>query len=416
MTGKTIVDNTPRTYYNVGEKRHRKEKSPMNDLHISDSVRYIGADDTTIDLFESQYPVPNGVSYNSYLILDEKIAVMDTVDRRAADRWLENMDAQLQGRSPDYLVIQHLEPDHAGSIGLLLEKFPEMQMVGNAKTFSMLPKYFPGGWADRSVTVKEGDTLPLGSHTLTFVMAPMVHWPEVMVSYESGEKLLFSADGFGTFGALSSGESWDAEAARYYFNIVGKYGVQVQALLKKAAGLDIRTICPLHGPVLREDLGHYLGKYDLWSRYEPEEPESVLLAYASIHGNTAQAAGKMKEILEKKGCPRVAFIDLCRQDQAVAVEEAFRCGRAVFMSPTYDGGLFPAMDHFMAHLRDKTWRKRKAAVIENGSWAPAAAKVMRGYLEAMKDIELCPTVHTIQGAVKDCDAAAMEQIAAELLS
>ena len=387
----------------------------MSQHHISDAVRYVGVDDTTIDIFESQYPVPDGVSYNSYLILDEKIAVMDTVDRRAADRWLENMDAQLQGRSPDYLVIQHLEPDHAGSIGLLLEKFPEMQMVGNAKTFSMLPKYFPGGWADRSVTVKEGDTLPLGSHTLTFVMAPMVHWPEVMVSYESGEKLLFSADGFGTFGALSSGESWDAEAARYYFNIVGKYGVQVQALLKKAAGLDIRTICPLHGPVLRENLGHYLGKYDLWSRYEPEEPESVLLAYASIHGNTAQAAARMKEILADKGCPKVAMADLCRDDQSEAVEGAFRYGRMVLMSPTYDGGLFPAMDHFMAHLRDKTWRSRKVALVENGSWAPSAARHMRTYLEAMKDVCLCPTVHTIQGAVKDCDAAAMEQIASELL-
>lgn len=388
----------------------------MKDKKITDSIYYVGADDKTIDLFESQYVVPNGVSYNSYVILDEKIAVMDTVDPRAGEEWLAQIEEVLAGRTPGYLVISHLEPDHAGNIQKIAEKYPDMQLVGNPKTFAMLPQFFDMDVSGRCVTVKEGDTLSLGSHTLTFVMAPMVHWPEVMVSYESSEKILFSADGFGTFGALSSGESWDAEAARYYFNIVGKYGVQVQALLKKAAGLDIRTICPLHGPVLREDLGHYLGKYDLWSRYEPEEPESVLLAYASIHGNTAQAAGKMKEILEKKGCPRVAFIDLCRQDQAVAVEEAFRCGRAVFMSPTYDGGLFPAMDHFMAHLRDKTWRKRKAAVIENGSWAPAAAKVMRGYLEAMKDIELCPTVHTIQGAVKDCDAAAMEQIAAELLS
>ena len=386
----------------------------MFDVRISDAVRYVGVDDDSIDLFEGQYPVPNGVSYNAYVILDEKTAVLDTVDRRATERWLQNLERELEGREPDYLVLHHLEPDHAGSVGALLEKYPQLTLVGNAKTFAMLPKFFD--WSGRSLTVKEGDVLTLGEHTLTFFMAPMVHWPEVMVSYESQEKILFSADGFGKFGTLSAQEPWEGEARRYYCNIVGKYGASVQALLKKAAGLDIRTICPLHGPILRENLGRYIEKYDLWSRYVPEEPESVLVAYASIHGNTAQAARKMKDILERKGCPRVAFIDLCRQDQAVAVEEAFRCGRAVFMSPTYDGGLFPAMDHFMAHLRDKTWRKRKVAVIENGSWAPAAAKVMRGYLEAMKDVCLCPTVHTIQGAVKDCDAAAMEQIAAELLS
>ena len=388
----------------------------MSDIHISDAVRYVGADDTTIDLFESQYPVPNGVSYNSYVILDEKIAVMDTVDRRATAQWLENLETVLDGRKPDYLVIQHLEPDHAGSIGLLAERYPNMTLVGNAKTFSMLPKFFPALAAAPALTVKEGDTLPLGSHTLTFVMAPMVHWPEVMVSYESSEKILFSADGFGTFGALSAGQSWEKEAARYYFNIVGKYGAQVQALLKKAAGLDIRTICPLHGPVLRENLGFYLDKYDRWSRYEPEEKDAVLVAFATIHGNTAQAAGKMKEILERRGCGRVALVDLCREDQAVAVEEAFRCGKLVAMSPTYDGGLFPAMDHFMAHLRDKTYRSRTVALIENGSWAPSAAKHMRAYLEAMKDVTICPTVHTIQGAVKEADVAAMERIADEVLA
>jgi len=386
----------------------------MIDLHVSDTVRYTGVDDTTIDLFESQYPVPNGVSYNSYVILDEKVAVMDTVDRRGAVEWLAKLEKELAGRTPDYLVIQHLEPDHAGSIGLLAGKYPEMTLVGNAKTFQMLPRFFPGEWSGRTLTIKEGDTLNLGSHMLTFVMAPMVHWPEVMVSYESSEKILFSADGFGTFGALSSGQSWDKEAARYYFNIVGKYGAQVQALLKKAAGLDIQTICPLHGPVLREDLGHYISKYNQWSRYDPEEPDAVLVACASIHGNTAHAAGKMREILERRGVKTV-LVDLCREDQAIAVETAFRYGKAVFMSPTYDGGLFPPMDHFMAHLRDKTWRKRKVAIIENGSWAPAAAKVMRGYLEAMKEITICPTVHTIQGALKDSDAAAMEQIADELL-
>jgi flavorubredoxin len=387
----------------------------MNDLHVSPAVRYVGADDTSIDLFESQYPVPHGVSYNSYVILDEKTAVLDTVDRRATAEWLDRVAEQLSGRQPDYLVLHHLEPDHAGSAGAFLEKYPDATVVGNAKTFTMLSKYY--AYDDsRTVTVKEGDTLSLGGHVLTFVMAPMVHWPEVMVSYESSEKILFSADGFGTFGALSANRPWIEGAARYYFNIVGKYGASVQALLKKAAGLDIQTICPLHGPVLREDLGYYIGKYDQWSRYEPEEPGAVLVAYASIHGNTAQAARKMAEILEKKGCAKVITMDLCREDQAAAVEHAFRCGRLALLSPTYDGGLFPAMDHFMAHLRDKTWRSRRVAVIENGSWAPAAAKVMRGYLEAMKDVSICETVHTIQGAVKDVDVAAMEKIADELLA
>ena len=387
----------------------------MNDLHVSPAVRYVGADDTSIDLFESQYPVPHGVSYNSYVILDEKTAVLDTVDRRATAEWLDRVAEQLSGRKPDYLVLHHLEPDHAGSAGAFLEKYPDVTVVGNAKTFTMLAKYY--AYDDsRTVTVKEGDTLSLGGHVLTFVMAPMVHWPEVMVSYESSEKILFSADGFGTFGALSANRPWIEGAARYYFNIVGKYGASVQALLKKAAGLDIQTICPLHGPVLREDLGYYVGKYDQWSRYEPEEPGAVLVAYASIHGNTAQAARKMAEILEKKGCAKVITMDLCREDQAAAVEHAFRCGRLALLSPTYDGGLFPAMDHFMAHLRDKTWRSRRVAVIENGSWAPAAAKVMRGYLEAMKDVSICETVHTIQGAVKDVDVAAMEKIADELLA
>ena len=387
----------------------------MNDLHVSPAVRYVGADDTSIDLFESQYPVPHGVSYNSYVILDEKTAVLDTVDRRATAEWLDRVAEQLSGRKPDYLVLHHLEPDHAGSAGAFLEKYPDVTVVGNAKTFTMLSKYY--AYDDsRTVTVKEGDTLSLGGHVLTFVMAPMVHWPEVMVSYESSEKILFSADGFGTFGALSANRPWIEGAARYYFNIVGKYGASVQALLKKAAGLDIQTICPLHGPVLREDLGYYVGKYDQWSRYEPEEPGAVLVAYASIHGNTAQAARKMAEILEKKGCAKVITMDLCREDQAAAVEHAFRCGRLALLSTTYDGGLFPAMDHFMAHLRDKTWRSRRVAVIENGSWAPAAAKVMRGYLEAMKDVSICETVHTIQGAVKDVDVAAMEKIADELLA
>ena len=388
----------------------------MSDVRISDAVRYLGVDDTTIDLFEGQYPVPNGVSYNAYLILDEKIAVLDTVDRRATAQWLQNLERELAGRRPDYLVLHHLEPDHAGSVGALLEKYPDLTLVGNAKTFAMLPKFFPGDWSSRSLTVKEGDTLSLGVHSLAFFMAPMVHWPEVMVSYESREKILFSADGFGKFGALSAREPWESEARRYYCNIVGKYGASVQALLKKAAGLDIRTICPLHGPILRENLACYIEKYDLWSRYVPEEPEGVLVACASIHGNTAQAAEKMRAILEKKGCPKVELMDLCRCDQSRAVEAAFRCGRLVAMSATYDGGLFPPMEHFLTHLRDKTYRNRTVALIENGSWAPAAAKCMGAYLSAMKDITLCETVHTLQGAVKESDLAAMERIADELLA
>ena len=387
----------------------------MKDVFVTDSVRYVGVDDRTIDLFESQYKVPNGVSYNSYVILDDKVAVLDTVDRRATEVWLENLERTLDDRAPDYLVVHHMEPDHAANIQILAEKFPQMQIVGNAKTFNMMKRFFTFDLTGRTVEVKEGSTLSLGSHTLTFVMAPMVHWPEVMVSYESSEKILFSADGFGKFGALSVREDWLCEARRYYMNIVGKYGAQVQALLKKAASLDIQTICPLHGPVLKEDLGFYLGKYDLWSRYEPED-EGVLVAYASIHGNTAKAAAAMQAILEGRGCPKVVAVDLCRVDQAKAVEDAFRYGKMVVMSPTYDGGLFPPMDHFMAHLRDKTYRNRTVAVIENGSWAPAAAKIMRSYLENMKNVTICPTVHTIQGALKDADRAAMEQIASELLA
>ena len=386
-----------------------------NNITISDSIKYLGVDDRDIDLFESQYVVPNGISYNSYLILDDKIAVMDTVDRRKGDEWLRNLETALDGRTPDYLVTLHMEADHASIIAEAMNRYPAMKIVGNAKTFAMTAQFFGSDYADRRVVVCEGDTLPLGTHTLQFVMAPMVHWPEVMVAYEQSEKVLFSADGFGKFGALDTDEDWACEARRYYFNIVGKYGAQVQALLKKAAGLDIQTICPLHGPILKENLGYYIGKYDLWSRYEPED-EGVLVAYASIHGNTAQAAKKFAEILEARGCARVVLADLCRDDQAEAVEDAFRYGRMAVLSPTYDGGLFPAMDHFMAHLRDKTYRNRRVAIVENGSWAPAAAKLMRGYLDAMKDIEICPTVHTIQGAVKEGDITVLEQIAGELLA
>ncbi len=385
----------------------------MIDMHLSDAIRYVGVDDTDIDLFESQYPVPNGVSYNSYVILDEKVAVMDTVDRRRTGEWLEKLEAALAGRKPDYLVIQHLEPDHAGSIGALAERYPDMELVASAKALTMLPKYF--ACANPTQAVAEGQTLSLGTHTLTFVMAPMVHWPEVMVSYESAEKTLFSADGFGTFGALCRQRPWLEEARRYYYNIVGKYGAQVQALLKKAAGLDIQRICPLHGPVLTEDLGKYLGYYDLWSRWQAEDEDGVLVAYASIHGNTAQAAKLLADILTEKGA-KVTLRDLCREDQSLAVEDAFRCRRMALLSATYDGGLFPAMEHFLCHLRDKTYRCRTVALVENGSWAPAAGRLMTAAVQAMKDVTLCEKYYSLCGAVKDSDREGLTALADELLS
>ena len=384
----------------------------MKDVFVTDSIRYIGADDTTIDLFENQYVVPNGVSYNSYLILDEKVAVMDTVDRRATGEWLENLERDLGGRTPDYLVVHHMEPDHAGSVQILAEKYPAMQIVGNAKTFTMMERFFTFDLTDRKVEVKEGSTLSLGKHTLTFVMAPMVHWPEAMVSYESSEKVLFSADGFGTFGALSANQPWDKEAGRYYLNIVGKYGAQVQALLKKAAGLDIAIICPLHGPVLKENLGYYIGKYDMWSKYEPEV-DGVFIAFASIHGNTAGAAHMLKDMLEKKGV-NVAIADLSRADMADCVENAFKYSKMVCAASSYDGGLFPPMEDFLCHLRAKTYRCRKVAIVENGTWAPSAACVMRGYLEAMKGITLCDLQVTIPSAVKEGTVKELRALAEEL--
>ncbi len=386
----------------------------MKDTTISNAIQYVGVDDKTIDLFESQYVVPNGVSYNSYVILDEKIAIMDTVDARASEEWLENVEKVLDGREPSYLVISHLEPDHAGNIQLIAEKYPKMQLVGNAKTFSMLPQFFTMDTAGRQVVVKEGDTLSLGSHTLQFFMAPMVHWPEVMVEYEQSEKVLFSADGFGKFGALDTEEDWACEARRYYFNIVGKYGAQVQALLKKAATLDIQTICPLHGPILKEDLGYYIGKYQTWSSYEPED-KGIFIAYASIHGNTAKAAKQLKEILEEKGAPKVSIADLSRDDMAEAIEDAFRYDRLVVACATYDGGLFPCMEDFLSHLKSKNYQKRTVALMENGSWAPMAAKKMREYLEGMRDITICNQVVTIKSAVKEDTVKAMEALADELL-
>ncbi len=387
----------------------------MKDITITDTIKYIGADDKDIDLFESQYVVPNGVSYNSYVILDEKVAVMDTVDARRTEEWLDNLDKALDGRTVDYLIVSHMEPDHAANVQVLAEKYPQMKVVGNAKTFPMISQFFDIDLSERSVVVAEGDTLNLGSHTLTFVMAPMVHWPEVMVAYESSEKILFSADGFGKFGALDTEEDWACEARRYYINIVGKYGAQVQALLKKAAGLDIQMICPLHGPILKENLEYYIGKYQVWSSYEPED-EGILVAYASIHGNTRKAAIKLKEILETKGAKKVVITDLSRDDMAEAIEDAFRYDKMVLAAATYDGGVFPCMEDFLHHLKSKTYRKRTVALMENGSWAPIAAKTMRAVLEQMKDITICDKVVTIKSAVKDNTIADMEALADELLA
>lgn len=384
-------------------------------IKISDNIKYIGVDDKDIDLFESQYVVENGISYNSYLILDEKIAVMDTVDKRKTDEWYKNLEEALAGKTPDYLVISHLEPDHASNIKTLAEKYPEMKLVGNVKTFNMLPQFFSLDLNNRTITVKEGDTLDLGGHKLTFVMAPMVHWPEVMVAYESTEKVLFSADGFGKFGALDTDEDWACEARRYYFNICGKYGVQVQNLLKKAAALDIKTICPLHGPILKENLAYYINLYDTWSKYEPET-DGVFVAYASIHGHTKEAALKFYEILKSKTDKKVSIADLSRSDMAENVEDAFRYSKMIVAAPTYDGGVFPVMNDFLHHLDIKAYKNRKVGVIENGSWAPMAGKVMKSYFESMKNIELVPTTVTIRSSMNDETTALLEQLADEILA
>lgn len=381
--------------------------------NISDSVKYIGVDDTTIDLFESQYVVPEGVSYNSYVILDEKTAVMDTVDKRGMKQWEVNLLNALDGRKADYVIVQHMEPDHAGSLARLLELYPDITVVGNAKTFVMINQFFENIDIKNTLTVKEGDTLSLGSHTLTFVMAPMVHWPEVMVTYESSEKILFSADGFGKFGALSLTENeevWACEARRYYFNIVGKYGAPVQTLLKKASALDIKTICPLHGPVLTDNLGYYLDLYNTWSSYQPES-KGVFVAYASIHGNTAHAAEKFADMLRNKGVEKVVVTDLSRCDIAEAVEDAFRYDRMVLAAASYDAGVFPIMQDFLHHLQAKAYQNRTVGLIENGSWAPTAAKTMRNILDTMKNITVVEPVVTIKSVLKKTDIPALNQLA-----
>ena len=385
-------------------------------MEISSAIKYIGVDDLDIDLFESQYVVPEGMAYNSYVILDEKIAIMDTADGRKAVEWWGNLEQVLGGRTPDYLVVQHLEPDHSALIAEVMEKYPSVKLVATAAAVKMLPQFFSHvDFNERVIAVKEGDTLSLGSHTLQFFVAPMVHWPEVMVSYEQNEKVLFSADAFGKFGAICNDGPWDCEARRYYINICGKYGAQVQALLKKAATLDIKTICPLHGPVLTENLGHYIGLYDTWSKYEPET-EGVLVAYASIHGGTAVAANRLADILREKGAPKVVVTDLSRCDIAEAVEDAFRYSHMVVCAASYDADVFPPMHDFLHHLKIKAYQKRRVAIMENGSWAPTAGRVMRAMLETMKAVEIVEPVVTIRSRMKDSDIPAMEQLAESLLA
>lgn len=382
----------------------------MSRTEVTKNIRYVGVNDREIDLFESQYIVPNGVSYNSYLIMDEKIALMDTVDARKTDEWLLQVKEELAGSAPDYLVISHLEPDHAGSIAAIVSAYPEMKLVGNAKTFSMLPQFFKLDIEDKKVVVAEGETLCLGQHTLQFFMAPMVHWPEVMVTYEQTEKVLFSADGFGKFGALDTEEDWACEARRYYFNIVGKYGAMVQALLKKAAALDIQIICPLHGPVLKENLSYYIEKYDTWSSYRAEDT-GVLVAFASIHGNTARAAARFADMLRENGVAKVVTADLAREDMAEVIEDAFRYDRMVLCCATYDGGIFPCMEDFLHHLKAKGFQKRTVGLVENGSWAPMAAKGMRKLLEEMKDVNIVEPVVSIRSTMDERVEKELQELA-----
>ena len=387
----------------------------MENTFVSDSIIYIGVDDKDIDLFESQYEVPLGVSYNSYLIKDEKIAVMDSVDCRKQDEWFKNLETALDGKKPDYIIVSHMEPDHASSLQAFAEKYPEAVLVINDKTKNMIPQFFDMDISARSLVVKEKDTLSLGKHELEFYMAPMVHWPEVMMTYEKTDKVLFSADGFGKFGAIDSfdEEGWACEARRYYFNIVGKYGAQVQAVLKKVGGLDIKVIAPLHGPVLNDDLGYYIGLYDTWSKYEPET-DGIFVAYGSIHGNTKAAAEKMAEILKEKGYNKVSIADLSRDDLHECVEDAFRYSRMIIAAATYDAGLFPIVETFVNHLKSKNYQNRKVGFIENGSWAPMAAKKLKEAFEGMKNVTVAETVVSIKSVMKDKDVEMMDKLAEEM--
>ena len=384
--------------------------------NITSKIKYIGVDDLDIDLFESQYDVPNGMSYNSYLILDEKVAIMDTCDQRKAEEWKKNLAEGLEGRTPDYLVVHHMEPDHAALAAEVLEMFPEITIVSSHKALQMMPQFFENICLEgRTLEVGEGSTLSLGEHTLTFCTAPMVHWPEVIVSYDDVDKVLFSADAFGKFGALSADEDWACEARRYYFNICGKYGPQVTRLLDKAAALDIKTICPLHGPILSENLDYYLGLYKTWGAYEVET-KGVLVAYASIHGGTKAAAEYVADILRQKGAGKVAITDLSRDDMAEAVEDAFRMGHMVLAAASYDGNVFPPMYDFLHHLQMKGFQNRRVAIVENGSWAPTAGKIMRQMLEGMKEIDIVEPIVTIVSRMKEADKPKLEALADSLIA
>ncbi len=386
----------------------------MKDTNITNSIIYIGADDKDIRLFEAQYEVPNGMAYNSYLIKDEKNVILDTIDQRVTNTWLENLEKELKEETVDYLVVSHLEPDHAYNIGLLAKKYPNMKIVGNAMTFNMLPNFFDIDLSERKVEVKEGETLKIGKHTLQFFMAPMVHWPEVMVTYEQTEKVLFSADGFGKFGTLDTEEDWDCEARRYYFGIVGKYGAQVQALLKKAKNLDIKMICPLHGPILKENLEHYLEKYDIWSSYKAES-DGVFIACASIYGNTLEAAKKLKKMLEEKGAKKVVLTDLVREDMAEAVEDAFRYDKIILTASSYNAGVFVPMQEFLHKLKERNYQNRKIGIIENGSWAPSAKKTIKEILQEMKEIDIVEPEITIKSTMKQENIEEMEKLVENIL-
>lgn len=386
----------------------------MEKQKVTNFIKYIGVNDKDLDLFESQYIIPNGISYNSYIIEDEKIVVMDTVDKRKQEEWWNNLEKELNGKQIDYLVVSHLEPDHSSSIKMLAQKYPNMKIVGNALTFKMLPQFFEIDLTNRQVLVKEGDTLNIGKHTLKFYMAPMVHWPEVMVTYEETEKILFTADAFGKFGSLDTKEDWTCEARRYYFNIVGKYGMQVQALLKKLTNLEIKIICPLHGPILKENLNYYINKYNIWSSYKPED-EGILIAYNSIHGNTKKAVERLEEILIEAGAKKVITSDLAREDMAEVIEDAFRYDKMILACPTYDAGLFPFMEKFLRHLKHKNYQNRTVAIIENGSWAPAAAKNMQDLLEQMKDITVIEPILHIKTTMNKENEEEMKKLAQNML-
>ena len=383
------------------------------DINITDKVKYVGVDDKTLDLFERQYIIPNGVSYNSYIIEDEKTVIMDTVDKRAIDKWIENIDKVLGEKEPKYLVVSHLEPDHSAGIEIITEKYPELKVILSQRAANMLPQFLKKDLTDKLVVVGEGDCIELGEHKLNFVMAPMVHWPEVMFTYESTEKILFSADGFGKFGALDTDEDWACEARRYYFNIVGKYGMQVQLILKKAAGLEIEKICPLHGPILTENLGYYINKYDIWSSYKPED-KGVLIAYNSIHGNTRKAVEELEKLLKENGEEKVVASDLSREDMAEIIEDAFRYDRMIIATPTYDAGLFPTTEKFLRHLKHKNYQNRKIGIVENGSWAPMAGKLVKEILNQMKDITIYEPIVTIKTTMNNDTIKEMEKLVKEV--